>query len=63
MADEDIIINALRLARIKIRTVEAFLGEHDTLECNGLRGVIDDFCEGGEVKALEAALAELGVIV
>lgn len=57
--------NALRKARIYIRTVEAWKVAGDRAEPlqKELSGIIRDFTAGNEIKAIEDALAELGVIV
>lgn len=52
--------NALRKARIYIRTVEIWKKGHDAFS---LDKTLTDFTEGDEIKAIEDALLELGVVV
>ena len=56
------LITALRKARKYIRTVEA-IRSGDFYSEYSLEEILGDFAESGEIKAIEDALAELGIIV
>ena len=58
--DNEKLIDALRKARIYIRSVEAWRNEFQSKY--DLEQIFEAYTEGGEVEAIEAALAELGVI-
>ena len=57
---KDKIINALRNARRYIRTVETWRKGYDAYT---LDYTVDEFTEGNEIKAIEDALVELGVVI
>ena len=59
--DSETIIDALRKARKYIRTVEAW--GKQTAAKDALNVMLREWTDGGEVEAIEDALAELGVIV
>ncbi|MBC8393353.1 MAG: hypothetical protein H8E17_12405 [Deltaproteobacteria bacterium] len=58
--DNEKLIDALRKAWIYIRTVEALRDDYNM--STSMINLMDGYTEGGEVEAIEAALAELGVI-
>ena len=59
--NNEIIIEALRKARIYIRSVEAWRETvDDPLDFDVL---LNEWTEGGEIEAIDTALAELGLIV
>ncbi len=61
ITDKETIITALRKARIYIRSVEAW--QDNPGNYTDVFAMIKDWSGGGEVEAIEAALAELGIIV
>lgn len=61
ITDADTIITALRKARIYIRSVETW--HENTGPYKSVFEMLDDWTEGGEIEAIEAALLELGVMV
>jgi len=59
--NNEIIIEALRKARIYIRSVEAWRGTiDDPLDFDVL---LNEWTEGGEITDIDRALAEFGMIV
>jgi len=55
---------ALRKSRKYIRTVEAWImSGHPTDLQKELAGILRDFTEGDEIKSIEDALLELGIII
>ncbi|GEM_PF-4750153 len=58
--NNEIIIEALRKARIYIRSVEAW---RETIDDPQFESMIAEWTEGGDTTAIDQALAELGLIV
>ena len=58
--NNEIIIEALRKARIYIRSVKAW---RETVDDPQLESMLNEWTEGGEITAIDKALAELGLIV
>ena len=55
-----IIIDALRKARIYIRSVKAW---RETVDDPQLESMLEEWTEGGEITDIDRALAEFGMIV